>query len=149
TSNVTLEEAYIRLHAPLVPGEYVTITICDTGIGMDPATQSQIFEPFFTTKGTTGTGLGLSMVYGIVKQSGGHIWVDSELDKGTTFKIYLPRVVSPGQTQALPAANPNDEQAGKPATESILLVEDETNLRYLASQYLTRQGYKVIEAADS
>jgi PAS domain S-box-containing protein len=147
TSNVTLDEEYARFHAPLRPGEYVMMAISDTGVGMDSETQSHIFEPFFTTKGTKGTGLGLSMVYGIVKQSGGYIWVFSEIDKGTTFKIYLPRVSSTGEPAA-PIAAPIDYRKVEPGTETILLVEDEANLRYLARQYLEKQGYKVIEAAD-
>jgi PAS domain S-box-containing protein len=147
TSNVTLDEEYARFHAPLRPGEYVMMAISDTGAGMDSETQSHIFEPFFTTKGTKGTGLGLSMVYGIVKQSGGYIWVFSEVDKGTTFKIYLPRVSSTGEPAAQIAA-PIDYRKVEPGTETILLVEDEANLRYLARQYLEKQGYKVIEAAD-
>jgi two-component system, cell cycle sensor histidine kinase and response regulator CckA len=147
TSNVTLDEEYARFHAPLRPGDYVMVTISDTGAGMDAETQSHIFEPFFTTKGTKGTGLGLSTVYGIVKQSGGYIWVSSEVGRGTTFQIYLPRVASTGET-APHVAVPVDAPRVEPGTETILLVEDEANLRYLARQYLEKQGYKVIEAAD-
>jgi PAS domain S-box-containing protein len=148
TSNITLDEEYARFHAPLRPGDYVMVAISDTGAGMDTETQSHIFEPFFTTKGTKGTGLGLSTVYGIVKQSGGYIWVSSEVGRGTTFKIYLPRVAATGEAAALVAAAPIDYRKVEPGTETILLVEDEANLRYLARQYLEKQGYKVIEAAD-
>src|SRR6201984_510806 len=147
TSNVTLDEGYARFAAPLRPGDYVMVAISDTGAGMDAETQSHIFEPFFTTKGPKGTGLGLSTVYGIVKQSGGYVWVYSEVGRGTTFKIYLPRVASTGETAVLVAA-PLQYQRVEPGTETILLVEDEANLRYLARQYLEKQGYKVIEAAD-
>ena len=147
TSNVTLDEDYARSHAPLPAGDYVMVAISDTGEGMDSETQSHIFEPFFTTKGTKGTGLGLSTVYGIIKQSGGYIWVHSELGRGTTFKIYLPRVPSTGQA-ATQVASPLEYRRVEPGTETILLVEDEANLRYLARQYLEKQGYKVIEAAD-
>jgi PAS domain S-box-containing protein len=147
TSNVTLDEDYVRVHAPLPAGDYVMVAISDTGDGMDNETQSHIFEPFFTTKGTKGTGLGLSTVYGIIKQSGGYIWVHSEVGRGTTFKIYLPRVASTGQVTA-PIAAPVEYRKVEPGTETILLVEDEANLRYLARQYLEKQGYKVIEAAD-
>jgi PAS domain S-box-containing protein len=146
TSNVTLDEEYARFHAPLQPGDYVMTAISDTGAGMDLETQSHIFEPFFTTKGTKGTGLGLSTVYGIVKQSGGYIWVYSEMGRGTTFKIYLPRVASGEAAPQLAA--PVEAQRVEPGTETILLVEDEANLRYLARQFLEKQGYKVIEAAD-
>ncbi len=148
TSNVTLDEDYARYHAPLRPGDYVMIAISDTGIGMDSETQSHIFEPFFTTKGPKGTGLGLSTVYGIIKQSGGYIWVYSEIGKGTTFKIYLPRVASTGETAVVHSAANREVRAVEPGTETILVVEDEANLRYLARQYLEKQGYKVIEAAD-
>jgi PAS domain S-box-containing protein len=153
TSNVSFDEDYARFHAPLRPGDYVMIAISDTGAGMDSDTQSHIFEPFFTTKGTKGTGLGLSTVYGIIKQSGGYIWVYSEVGRGTTFKIYLPRVASTGETAAQLAASgvlDNDVRNNvvEPGSETILLVEDEANLRYLARQYLEKQGYKVIEAAD-
>ena len=147
TSNVALDEEYARLHAPLRPGEYVMLAISDTGMGMDSETQSHIFEPFFTTKGPKGTGLGLSTVYGIIKQSGGYIWVNSEPEKGTTFKIFLPRVAAPGET-ATQAVHPAEVPRAEPGTETILLVEDEANLRYLARQFLEKQGYKVIEAAD-
>ena len=147
TANTTLDEDYARHHAPLLPGDYVMVSISDTGAGMDVETQSRIFEPFFTTKGTKGTGLGLSTVYGIVKQSGGYIWVNSEVGKGTTFKIFLPRVASAGETAAQVAAGA-EAQNVEPGTETILLVEDEVNLRYLALQYLEKQGYRVIEAAD-
>jgi PAS domain S-box-containing protein len=147
TSNVTLDEEYVRFHAPLRPGDYVMLAISDTGQGMDSETQSHIFEPFFTTKGPKGTGLGLSTVYGIIKQSGGYIWVYSELGKGTTFKIFLPRVPYPGERVA-PVAAMVETHKPEPGTETILLVEDEANLRYLARQFLEKQGYRVIEAAD-
>jgi PAS domain S-box-containing protein len=146
TSNVSLDEDYARFHAPLRAGEYVMLSINDTGLGMDSETQSHIFEPFFTTKGPKGTGLGLSTVYGIVQQSGGYIWVYSEPGKGSTFKIYLPRVaerVEPAQVVV-----PEEPAFTEPGTETILLAEDEANLRYLARQFLEKQGYRVIEAAD-
>jgi PAS domain S-box-containing protein len=147
TSNVSLDEEHAHVQAPLKPGNYVMLAIGDTGAGMDSETQSHIFEPFFTTKGPKGTGLGLSTVYGIVKQSGGYIWVDSEPGKGTTFKIYLPRVAEAVESPAevVAAAQSVATEAG---TETILVVEDEANLRYLARQFLEKQGYCVIEAAD-
>ena len=146
TCNVTLGEEEARHHAPLRPGDYVVIQVSDTGVGMDADTQSHIFEPFFTTKGPKGTGLGLSTVYGIIKQSLGYIWVESEVGRGTTFKIYLPRVAGAGDPARITAQA--QAQRVEPGTETILLVEDEANLRYLARQYLEKQGYKVIEAAD-
>jgi PAS domain S-box-containing protein len=146
TSNVSLDEEYARFHAPLRPGDYVMLAISDTGFGMDSETQSHIFEPFFTTKGPKGTGLGLSTVYGIVKQSGGYIWVNSEPGKGTSFKIYLPRVAERAEPAQVVASN--DAAFAEPGTETILIAEDEANLRYLARQFLEKQGYKVIEAAD-
>jgi PAS domain S-box-containing protein len=147
TANVTLDEAYARMHAPVQPGDYTMLAITDTGVGMDSETQSRIFEPFFTTKGMKGTGLGLSTVYGIVKQSGGYIWVYSELGKGTSFKIYLPHVTAdeagiveqPVVTSATPTETPR---------ETILVVEDELNLRRLTRQFLDNQGYNVLEAGD-
>jgi len=147
TANVSLDESYARLHAPLEPGEYVMLAISDTGIGMDAETQTHIFEPFFTTKGTKGTGLGLSTVYGIVKQSGGYVWVYSEPGAGTSFKIYLPRVDGAGEPVV--AAEEEATQASmKRGHETILLVEDETNVRNLTRHYLETQGYIVLEAAD-
>jgi DNA-binding response OmpR family regulator len=146
TANITLDENYARYHAPLQPGDYVMLSISDTGTGMDPETQSHIFEPFFTTKGTKGTGLGLSTVYGIVKQSGGYIWVYSEPGKGTTFKVYFPLASEASE----PATAPPVLRHAKPedGLETILLVEDEENLRQLCHQYLETQGYKVLQAGD-
>ena len=146
-SNVSVDEERARVQAPLKPGNYVMLAISDTGAGMDAETQSHIFEPFFTTKGPKGTGLGLSTVYGIVKQSGGYIWVNSETGKGTTFKIYLPRVAEAVESPAEVVAA-SKSVATEPGTETILVVEDEANLRYLARQFLEKQGYRVIEAAD-
>ena len=145
TSNATLDETYVRLHTPVKPGEYVMLAISDTGMGMDAETQTQIFEPFFTTKGTKGTGLGLSTVYGIVKQSEGYIWVYSEPGKGTSFKIYLPRVNAAGEPVPVQAWRPRRAASG-PVRETVLLVEDENTLRNLARQYLANQGYTVLEA---
>ncbi|MBV8051960.1 MAG: response regulator [Acidobacteriaceae bacterium] len=146
TANVRLDESYTRTHAGVEPGEYVMIAVSDTGVGMDPETQTHIFEPFFTTKGPKGTGLGLSTVYGIIKQSGGYIWVYSELNKGTTFKVYLPRVSGAGEAIAPQVLAPVAEAAQ--GHETILLVEDESTVRELTQQYLQAQGYTVFEAAD-
>jgi PAS domain S-box-containing protein len=146
TANVKLDANYARFHAPVKPGDYVMLAISDTGVGMDAETQNHIFEPFYTTKGLKGTGLGLSTVYGIIKQSEGYIWVYSEAGKGTTFKIYLPRVSAyvPAEA-ALPVTS---EQQTGPGRETILLVEDEENLRQLTRQSLASQGYNVIDAGD-
>jgi two-component system, cell cycle sensor histidine kinase and response regulator CckA len=144
TGNVTLDEAYSRRHPGVTAGDYVMLAISDSGMGMDAETQSHIFEPFFTTKGQKGTGLGLSMVYGIVKQSGGYIWVYSELGKGTTFKVYLPRVEETVEEKE-PKHVPLEEQRG---TETILLVEDEEDVRDLVQTILSGRGYKVIVARD-
>ena len=146
TSNVSLDETFARTHAPLAPGEYVMLAISDTGVGMDLETQSHIFEPFFTTKGAKGTGLGLSTVYGIVKQSGGYIFVESRQQHGTSFRAYFPRVdVREETATAQEAVALPRPQRGQ---ETILLVEDEANLRRLARQYLETQGYKILEAED-
>jgi CheY-like chemotaxis protein len=125
-------------------GEFVMLAISDTGTGMDAETQAHLFEPFFTTKGAKGTGLGLSTVYGIVKQNDGYIWVYSELRKGTTFKIYLPRVTATGEP--VPVQSAVKETSSGPYREIILLVEDENTLRNITRQYLTKQGYTVLEA---
>jgi len=148
TANVTLDANYARFHAPVKPGDYVMLAISDTGVGMDADTQAHIFEPFYTTKGLKGTGLGLSTVYGIVKQSEGYIWVYSETGKGTSFKIYLPRFSATGETLATQPALAADADQPIPGHETILLVEDEENLRRLARQYLENQGYNVIDAPD-
>ncbi|HEV8233440.1 MAG TPA: ATP-binding protein, partial [Gemmatimonadaceae bacterium] len=146
TSNVMLGEGYGPMHANALPGPYVLLSVSDTGKGMDKATQAHIFEPFFTTKPVgQGTGLGLSTVYGIVKQSGGYVWVYSEIDRGTTFKIYLPSVSSaPNVAEAEREAAP--EPPGGP--ERILLVEDEPNVRRIARRILERNGYTVLEASN-
>jgi PAS domain S-box-containing protein len=143
TSNEQLDESYAQRHQPTVAGRYVMLAVTDTGHGMSPETQARIFEPFYTTKEVgKGTGLGLSMVYGIVKQSGGYIWVYSEPDRGTTFKIYLPRVDQPAETTGLE----NRSRSVQRGTETILLVEDDPQLRQLSSSVLAHCGYKVLTA---
>src|SRR5579872_5521488 len=137
TANVTLEESYTQKRTSMPAGEYVMLAITDTGSGMDADTQSHIFEPFFTTKGPQGTGLGLSTVYGIIKQSGGFIWVYSEPGQGSTFKIYFPRVSEPELPVELPV--PGKKVAG--GKETILLVEDEATLRELVRRFLERHQY--------
>ena len=146
TANVTLDENFARTHTPLTAGDYIMLAISDTGIGMDNETQSRIFEPFFTTKGSKGTGLGLSTVYGIVKQSGGFIFVDSQPQHGTAFRAYFPRV--DGREDAAAAQDSLGLPRADHGQETILLVEDETNLRRLTRQYLETQGYKILEAED-
>ncbi len=145
TANVELDEEYGRLHAGVVPGPYVVLAVTDTGTGMDKETQSKIFEPFFSTKEMgRGTGLGLSTVYGIVKQSGGHIWVYSEPEKGTTFKIYLPQTDdAPAAVQGCPADFEVRHGAGH-----VLVVEDEHAIRELVGVQLESLGYEVTLAAD-
>jgi two-component system cell cycle sensor histidine kinase/response regulator CckA len=143
TANVHLDEAYVRRHSPQQAGPYVSVTVSDTGTGMDAETQAHIFEPFFTTKEIgKGTGLGLSTVYGVVRQSGGHIWVYSELGHGTTFKIYLPRS---GQATQIEKSRP-DLAESSCGTETILLVEDAEPLRELTRDLLADNGYTVLEA---
>jgi len=145
TANSELEEAHDLGEFAVPPGRYVMLTVGDTGVGMDKETQSRIFEPFFTTREPgKGTGLGLSTVYGIVKQSGGYVWVYSEPGLGTTFKIYLPRV-----EEALLEVEPAAALAQPPAgTETILLVEDEPAVRALAARLLRSVGYTVVEARN-
>ncbi|MGH7470928.1 MAG: PAS domain-containing protein [Longimicrobiales bacterium] len=143
TGNVELDDAYAERKLDVGPGPYVLLSVTDTGVGMDRETQAHIFEPFFTTKDHgKGTGLGLSTVYGIVKQSGGHIWVYSEPGHGTTFKIYLPRVAASGEILQRP---PRLRDAARPG-ETILLVEDEPAVRNLARRVLEARGYAVLEA---
>lgn len=142
TANVTLEESYTQKRTSMPAGNYVMLAITDTGSGMDADTQSHIFEPFFTTKGPQGTGLGLSTVYGIIKQSGGFIWVYSEPGQGSTFKIYFPRVTEPELLVEVPVAG-KKVAGGK---ETILLVEDEPTLRELVRRFLERHQYTVLEA---
>ena len=142
TDNVDLDEAHAHRYAETRPGPYVMLAVSDTGSGMDEETRSRIFEPFFTTKGPgKGTGLGLATVYGIVKQSNGSIGVYSEPGRGTTFKIYLPRVEESPEVVALDA--PAIEQGG---SETILLVEDNEMVRTLTCEVLEARGYTVLEA---
>ena len=144
TANATLDENYASGHQPVEAGKYVMLAVSDTGHGMTTETMGRIFEPFYTTKEVgKGTGLGLSMVYGIVKQSGGYIWVYSEPDQGTTFKIYFPRVDQPaehltGEKPLLGVLR---------GTETILLVEDDPQLRELSSSVLSHCGYRVLKAS--
>jgi signal transduction histidine kinase len=146
TSNIYLDEAYAREHLSVVPGDYVMLAISDTGCGMDEETRLHIFEPFFTTKEQgKGTGLGLSMVYGIVRQSGGNIWVYSEEGRGTTFKIYFPRIAADAEDYKR-SAQMCDVPRG---AETILLVEDAELVRNLARQVLESAGYRVLEAASA
>jgi two-component system, cell cycle sensor histidine kinase and response regulator CckA len=145
TLNAVLDESYCASHTEVKPGEYVLLCVSDTGHGMTPETCARAFDPFFTTKPTgAGTGLGLSTVYGIVKQHGGHVAVYSEAGRGTTFKIYLPRVNEPLTTQQI------DEQTlERPhGTETILLVEDEETVRDLAAEALEMLGYSLLKAAS-
>jgi CheY-like chemotaxis protein len=144
TKSVVLDESYTSEHFAVVPGPYAMLAVSDTGAGMDKETQVRIFEPFFTTKGHHGTGLGLATVFGIVRQSGGNIWVYSEPGGGTTFKVYFPKA---------------DAAAAEPVTvvapvslegrETILLVEDQDEVRTVARQILRRYGYHVLDARNA
>ncbi|HXJ05866.1 MAG TPA: PAS domain S-box protein [Candidatus Acidoferrum sp.] len=146
TVNVELDSTYARDHVSVKPGSYVMLAVSDTGMGISRETMAHIFEPFFTTKESgKGTGLGLSTVYGIVKQSGGYIWVYSEPDKGTTFKVYLPRVVAEVESKPGVLEIPG---AGR-GSETILLVEDEEAVRDLASRILSAKGYAVVAARST
>jgi two-component system cell cycle sensor histidine kinase/response regulator CckA len=144
TSNVELDNLYRAAHPVVQPGKYVLLAVSDTGTGMDAETQAHIFEPFFTTKEQgKGTGLGLATVYGVVKQSGGFIWVYSELRRGTTFKIYLPRVDE--AAASVPVVHiPSNLARG---TETVLLAEDEQDVREVAREFMESAGYTVLEAA--
>jgi PAS domain S-box-containing protein len=146
TTNAYLGEAYARDHIDVEPGPYVQLSVTDSGQGMDKETVSRIFEPFFTTKEKgAGSGLGLATVYGIVRQSGGHIWVYSEPGRGTTFKIYLPRVSGTGGEDFL--AHRKEEVSN--GTETILLVEDSKLLAKVTHDFLLSAGYRVLVAAEA
>ena len=141
TANVELDDTYAVTHVTMKPGPYVMVAVGDTGEGMDAATRVRVFEPFFTTKEQgTGSGLGLATVYGMVKQSGGYIWVYSEPGHGTMFKVYLPPIESPSMAPA------GSDAEGAHGSETVLLVEDEDAVRALAREVLRRYGYVVLEA---
>jgi two-component system, cell cycle sensor histidine kinase and response regulator CckA len=145
TRNARLDEADVARYGYVIPGPYVMIVVSDTGEGIPEGLHDRIFEPFFTTKEVgKGTGLGLSTVYGIVKQSGGYIWVDSEPGRGASFRVYLPRVDEVARTDDTPAAAPPIATLGR--GELLLLVEDDAGVRKLASRVLERSGYRVVTA---
>jgi CheY-like chemotaxis protein len=145
TKNATLDDLYAQRHLEVSAGDYVLLAISDTGVGMDAEVQSHLFEPFFTTKAAgKGTGLGLATCYGIVKQHGGSIGVYSEVGHGTTFKIYLPRIIPPTEE----IAHRNEINGLLRGVETVLLVEDEVAVRALAARVLRAQGYTVLEAAN-
>jgi signal transduction histidine kinase len=146
TTNAYIDKAYAVAHAEVAPGQYVLISVSDTGVGMDAETMKRAFEPFFTTKPVgQGTGLGLSQVYGFVKQSGGHVKIYSEVGQGTTVKIYLPRLV---RSEADPDPQAPVTLPEGSATETILVVEDDNDVRTYSVEALRDLGYRVIEAAD-
>jgi len=146
SGNLDLKENLPHGRFRIEAGPYVVLAVSDTGTGMDAKTRARIFEPFFTTKEKgRGTGLGLSTVYGIVKQSGGYVWVYSEPGQGSTFKVYLPRVEEAPETPAAPPAAPRSTVA---ATETILLLEDDAAVRELLKEILAEEGYHVLEAAQ-
>ena len=146
TRNCTLDDSYSQQHPEVVAGDYVMFAVADTGHGMDSMTQARIFEPFFTTKEQgKGTGLGLAVCYGIVKQAGGHIWVYSEPGRGTTFKVFLPRSEQEEEVDTAAETSPVTSLAG---SETVLVVEDEPVVRSLAVRALVDQGYRVLQAAD-
>jgi CheY-like chemotaxis protein len=143
TAGAALDDTYAKTHMGVNPGEYIMIAVSDNGHGMDAETKRRVFEPFFTTKERgKGTGLGLATVYGIVKQAGGDIWVYSEPGRGTTFKLYFPKV-------AEPATDLRDDGVSAPqGAETILVVEDEQGVRELTTKILRRLGYHVLAAGS-
>jgi PAS domain S-box-containing protein len=146
TSNAHIDEAYVASHTEVVPGQYVAVAVTDTGVGMDAKTVAQAFEPFFTTKAVgKGTGLGLSQVYGFVKQSGGHVKIYSEIGHGTTVKVYLPRLATQGAGEEDIDPGPSPEAAKE---ETVLVVEDDDEVRAYSVDSLRELGYRVIEAHD-
>lgn len=146
TGNTHIDEAYVATHRELVPGQYVVLSVSDTGTGMDARTIAQAFEPFFTTKPVgKGTGLGLSQVYGFVKQSGGHVKIYSELGQGTTVRLYLPRLTGANAPETQSEHPPYPEAA---AEETILVLEDDDDVRTYSAEILRELGYNVVEAHD-
>ena len=146
TANIELDAEYAMRHSSVVPGKYAVLSVSDTGVGMDDAVRARLFEPFFTTKEMgKGTGLGLSTVYGIVKQSGGNIWVYSEPGKGTTFKVYLPESKD---TKVVSAASSAEMSAVAPGSKVILVAEDEEAVRELIGEVLTVAGFTVLTASN-
>jgi len=146
TTDGELTDKDVRRYRYVVPGRYIILSVSDTGVGMDAETQSHIFEPFFTTKEKgKGTGLGLATVYGIIKQSGGYIWVDSEPGKGTTFRVFLP--FAAGAVEETSTEKPHAQRCD--SVRTILVVEDEHSLRKLTRTMLDKVGYRVLEAADA
>jgi two-component system cell cycle sensor histidine kinase/response regulator CckA len=145
TQRLKVDESYAHARPPLRPGQYVQLLVTDTGHGMDAATKSRIFEPFFTTKESgKGTGLGLATVYGVVRQSGGYIWVESSPGNGARFEIYLPQAVEKEEVisyERVPARSTH-------GSETVLVVEDEDEVRSLASEFLRSAGYSVLTAKD-
>jgi CheY-like chemotaxis protein len=145
TDTVDVDEGAAGRHAPMPPGRYVRMRVSDTGSGMTPETQARIFEPFFSTKERgKGTGLGLATVYGIVKQSDGYIWVDSQVGRGTTFDIFLPVVSTP----ITPATSVDHAPEYVGGSQTVLLAEDDGAVRRLTRDVLTTHGYKVLDARD-
>jgi CheY-like chemotaxis protein len=149
THNALLDDDYCRTHAETTPGEYVLLTVIDTGVGMTPEVQSRVFEPFFTTKPTgEGTGLGLAMCHGIVKQAGGNISFSSAPGQGSTFRVYFPRVVGATQPQPISIWTPAATTTASAGNETVLLVEDEETILRVAREALSALGYRVITAPD-
>jgi len=151
TANSYLDEAYARQFGDVLPGQYVLLSVTDTGTGISPELMKKVFEPFFTTKGHgRGSGLGLAMVHGFVKQTGGHVRIYSEVNEGTTVKIYLPRLTQTGEFAATPEEMPERAVPNElaPPSETILLVEDNEDVREYAKSALEELGYKVLVAHD-
>lgn len=145
TANVTLDEAYVERHEDVIPGEYIKVAVSDSGTGILPEVLSQVFEPFFTTKEVgEGSGLGLSMVYGFVKQSKGHVTISSEAGYGTTIKLYLPR----SEDVDVCVDNNKDIQEFSPGSGRILIVEDDKNVRKVSARILRNHGYEILEVTD-